>query len=69
MSCSWHPGPLLLGDSGRGLFHLPGLQHMAERCALQVTEMRAIGHDWRITAEPSRLAFKRGAKRHASEQY
>lgn len=44
--------PLLLGDSGRGLFHLPGLQHMAERYALQVTEMRAIGHDWRITAKP-----------------
>lgn len=44
--------PHLMGDGARGLFHLPGLQHMAERIALQINDIRAVGHDWRITARP-----------------
>ena len=42
--------PHLMGDNARGLVQLPGLDNMSDRIALQVTEMRAVGHDWRITA-------------------
>lgn len=42
--------PHLMGDSGRGLLHLPGLDAMQDRVALQITDMRPVGHDIRITA-------------------
>ena len=45
--------PMLLGDAGRGMFHLPGLQTLADRYELQVTDARAVGNDWRITAKVS----------------
>ena len=44
--------PHIMGDSARGLFHLPGLSEMAQRIALKITEIRAVGSDWRITARP-----------------
>lgn len=44
--------PVLLGDAARGLFHLPGLARMSERVTLTITDIRAVGHDWRITARP-----------------
>jgi diaminohydroxyphosphoribosylaminopyrimidine deaminase/5-amino-6-(5-phosphoribosylamino)uracil reductase len=44
--------PVLLGDSARGLFHLPGLDKMADRLALKIHELRAVGDDWRIIATP-----------------
>ncbi|MCL4316529.1 MAG: bifunctional diaminohydroxyphosphoribosylaminopyrimidine deaminase/5-amino-6-(5-phosphoribosylamino)uracil reductase RibD [Gammaproteobacteria bacterium] len=44
--------PALLGDSARGLLHLPALQHLAQRVALDILDLRAIGQDWRITAKP-----------------
>jgi diaminohydroxyphosphoribosylaminopyrimidine deaminase/5-amino-6-(5-phosphoribosylamino)uracil reductase len=45
--------PLVMGDSARGLFHLPGLAHMRERIPLEIIDIRAVGQDWRITARPS----------------
>ncbi|MDD3448999.1 MAG: dihydrofolate reductase family protein, partial [Gammaproteobacteria bacterium] len=42
--------PLLLGDGARGLFHLPGLASMADRVGLEITDLRAVGRDWRISA-------------------
>ncbi len=42
--------PLLMGDAARGLFHLPGLEKMAQRIELKIVDMRAVGDDWRITA-------------------
>ena len=42
--------PLLMGDSACGLLHLPGLENMADRIELEITDIRAVGHDWRITA-------------------
>lgn len=45
--------PHIMGDSARGLFHLPGLENMAERISLQIKDIRAIGNDWRITAVPA----------------
>ncbi len=42
--------PHLMGDAARGLFALPGLQHMTQRIDLSIQEVRAVGKDLRITA-------------------
>lgn len=42
--------PHLMGDGARGLFHLPAIGHMAERIPLVLTDVRAVGSDWRLTA-------------------
>lgn len=44
--------PHIMGDAARGLFHLPGLERMADRVPLKITDIRAVGDDWRITARP-----------------
>jgi diaminohydroxyphosphoribosylaminopyrimidine deaminase/5-amino-6-(5-phosphoribosylamino)uracil reductase len=44
--------PVLMGDAGRGLVHLPGLTSMADRVELAITNVTAVGSDWRITARP-----------------
>ena len=44
--------PKLMGDSAKGLFHLPELQTMAQNIDLTITDIRAVGDDWRITAIP-----------------
>lgn len=40
----------LMGDSGRGLFHLPELMQMRDRVELYIEDIRPIGDDWKITA-------------------
>jgi diaminohydroxyphosphoribosylaminopyrimidine deaminase/5-amino-6-(5-phosphoribosylamino)uracil reductase len=42
--------PHLMGDGGRGLFHLPGLTEMQQCIELSISDIRAIGPDIRITA-------------------
>jgi len=42
--------PHLMGNSARGLFHLPGLERMEQRIGLDIADIRAVGNDWRITA-------------------
>ncbi len=42
--------PHLMGDAARGLFCLPAVRAMAERIPLRLTDVRAIGSDWRLTA-------------------
>jgi diaminohydroxyphosphoribosylaminopyrimidine deaminase/5-amino-6-(5-phosphoribosylamino)uracil reductase len=44
--------PHLMGDAGRGLFSLPGLDRMRDRIPLAITDVRAVGRDLRITACP-----------------
>jgi diaminohydroxyphosphoribosylaminopyrimidine deaminase/5-amino-6-(5-phosphoribosylamino)uracil reductase len=44
--------PHLMGDAGRGLFSLPGLEKMRDRIELEWLDVRAVGNDWRITARP-----------------
>jgi diaminohydroxyphosphoribosylaminopyrimidine deaminase / 5-amino-6-(5-phosphoribosylamino)uracil reductase len=44
--------PVLMGDGARGLFHLPGIDTLAQRLALQIRDIRAVGEDWRIVAVP-----------------
>jgi len=46
----FYMAPHLMGDTARGLFTLPGLENMADRIQLAITDIRAIGPDWRITA-------------------
>ena len=40
-----------LGSSARPLLELP-LNHMSEAVLLKITDMRAVGDDWRVTAIP-----------------
>jgi len=44
--------PHIMGDSAKGLFHLPALDKMSERLGLEIKDIRSIGKDWRITAIP-----------------
>jgi diaminohydroxyphosphoribosylaminopyrimidine deaminase/5-amino-6-(5-phosphoribosylamino)uracil reductase len=44
--------PHILGHGARGLFNLPGLERMRDRIELEITDVRAVGLDWRITARP-----------------
>ncbi|MDH3870994.1 MAG: RibD family protein, partial [Gammaproteobacteria bacterium] len=45
--------PHLMGDTARGLFALPGLERMQDRIGLDISDIRAVGKDWRITAKVS----------------
>ena len=44
--------PKLMGNDAKGLFHLPALQKMSECIDLTISDIRAVGSDWRITAKP-----------------
>ncbi len=44
--------PHIMGDSAKGLFHLPELEQMKDRISLKIKELRSIGNDIRITAQP-----------------
>lgn len=41
--------PCVLGDQARGLFHLPGMQTMADKKRLNLLEVRQVGPDLRLT--------------------
>jgi len=45
--------PKIMGNSAKGLFHLPALQTMANTIDLTIKDIRAVGKDWRITAIPT----------------
>ncbi|MGZ5050933.1 MAG: bifunctional diaminohydroxyphosphoribosylaminopyrimidine deaminase/5-amino-6-(5-phosphoribosylamino)uracil reductase RibD [Methylobacter sp.] len=44
--------PCVLGDQGRGLFHLPGLQTMADKKQLKLHDVRQVGPDLKLTYTP-----------------
>jgi diaminohydroxyphosphoribosylaminopyrimidine deaminase/5-amino-6-(5-phosphoribosylamino)uracil reductase len=44
--------PHLMGSDARGLFNLPGLERMRDRINLDITDLRSVGSDIRITAKP-----------------
>ncbi len=48
--------PTLMGSDARGLFNLPALKTMQDRIHLEIKDIRAIGRDWRIIANPSKSA-------------
>ena len=43
--------PTLMGTEARGLFTLPGLDSMHDRIHVEITDMRAVGQDWRMIAK------------------
>lgn len=45
--------PHLMGDEARPLLRLPGLEHMSERLALDIRELRTVGEAIRIRACPT----------------
>jgi diaminohydroxyphosphoribosylaminopyrimidine deaminase/5-amino-6-(5-phosphoribosylamino)uracil reductase len=40
--------PIILGDGGRGLFHLPELSRMSDRYKMSLAELRRVGPDIRM---------------------
>jgi diaminohydroxyphosphoribosylaminopyrimidine deaminase/5-amino-6-(5-phosphoribosylamino)uracil reductase len=46
--------PHLMGDAARGLLCLPGLERMEQRIGLTISDIRAVGQDWRISATVKR---------------
>jgi len=40
----------LLGDQGRGLLHLPAVSALNQHIPLSITDVRAVGEDWRVIA-------------------
>jgi diaminohydroxyphosphoribosylaminopyrimidine deaminase/5-amino-6-(5-phosphoribosylamino)uracil reductase len=46
--------PQLLGADARGMFNIPALERMADRVALDIQDVRAVGRDWRIIARVAR---------------
>ncbi len=42
--------PKLMGDNAKGLFHLPALEKMSQAIDLNITDIRSVGKDFRITA-------------------
>ncbi len=47
----------LMGDTGRGLFHLPALTKMQDRISLNIEDIRPLGDDWKITATPKKISI------------
>jgi diaminohydroxyphosphoribosylaminopyrimidine deaminase/5-amino-6-(5-phosphoribosylamino)uracil reductase len=44
--------PHIMGHDARGMFRLPAMENMADRISLNISDVRAVGKDWRITATP-----------------
>ena len=44
--------PKLMGDNARGLLTMPGLERLDAALEVDITDVRPIGRDWRITAVP-----------------
>ncbi len=40
--------PVVLGDAGRGLFHVPEIKRISEKVQLQLVDVRQIGQDLRL---------------------
>lgn len=47
-----YQAPVLLGDQAPGTFHLPDLRSLSDAMRLELTDMRRIGKDWRLTFLP-----------------
>ncbi len=44
--------PILMGDAASGLLNLPGMLSMKQKISVDITDMRAVGKDWRMTINP-----------------
>lgn len=45
--------PHLIGDAARGMFHLPALEDLGARRALEIRDVRRVGPDIRVIARPA----------------
>ncbi len=43
--------PVLMGNTARGLFALPGMETMQDKIELEITDQRMVGQDIRLTAK------------------
>jgi diaminohydroxyphosphoribosylaminopyrimidine deaminase/5-amino-6-(5-phosphoribosylamino)uracil reductase len=43
--------PHIMGNAERGMFALPPLLRMSDRISVEITDVRAIGKDWRVIAK------------------
>ena len=48
-----YAAPKIMGDSARGLFHLSGIEKMADSIQLTTVDVRMVGPDIRITLKPT----------------
>ncbi|MDH4152070.1 MAG: bifunctional diaminohydroxyphosphoribosylaminopyrimidine deaminase/5-amino-6-(5-phosphoribosylamino)uracil reductase RibD [Betaproteobacteria bacterium] len=46
--------PCILGDTAQGMFHLPPLAKLADRCNVRITDVQQIGADLRVLARVDR---------------
>jgi diaminohydroxyphosphoribosylaminopyrimidine deaminase/5-amino-6-(5-phosphoribosylamino)uracil reductase len=46
--------PVVLGHAARGLFHMPALERMCDRCEFEWHDVERIGDDLRLTLRPRR---------------
>jgi diaminohydroxyphosphoribosylaminopyrimidine deaminase / 5-amino-6-(5-phosphoribosylamino)uracil reductase len=46
--------PVVLGHAARGLFHIPSLERMCDRCEFQWHDVERVGEDLRLTLRPRR---------------
>ena len=49
--------PKIMGDAARGLLSLPGLDRLDAAIEVEITDVRAVGRDWRLTAVPRTSQF------------
>ena len=49
-----YQAPLLMGDDAKGLFHLPHITSMGDALRVEITEIRNIGKDLRLTLKVKR---------------
>ncbi|MET0087684.1 MAG: bifunctional diaminohydroxyphosphoribosylaminopyrimidine deaminase/5-amino-6-(5-phosphoribosylamino)uracil reductase RibD [Sedimenticola sp.] len=47
-----YAAPHIMGDGGRGLFHLPELELMRDRVELEISDVRMVGSDLRLIIKP-----------------
>jgi diaminohydroxyphosphoribosylaminopyrimidine deaminase/5-amino-6-(5-phosphoribosylamino)uracil reductase len=52
--CVVYMAACVLGDQGRGLFHLPNMQTMNEKKQLTLTSFRQVGSDLRLVFNPNK---------------
>ena len=45
--------PVIMGSAARGMFDIPGLERMSQKIELSVKDIRPVGRDWRVTAQPN----------------
>ena len=45
--------PVIMGSAAKGIFDIPGLERMSQKIELSIKDIRPVGRDWRVTAQPN----------------